>query len=121
MRRLLLCLLVLAFLLSGCGKDKTTQVIITPRPSPAPAAEASPELLPLVAGDEVAEAPDRAAVTAEPEPVLNTYVLNTNTKKFHRPGCASVSQMKEKNKRTVEAAREEIIAQGYDPCGNCHP
>ena len=51
----------------------------------------------------------------------STYVLNTNTHKFHYPSCPSVKQMKEKNKKTVTSSREEIIAQGYDPCGRCNP
>ena len=29
--------------------------------------------------------------------------------------------MSEKNKRVVTDAREDVIAQGYDPCGNCTP
>ena len=49
------------------------------------------------------------------------YVLNTNTKKFHYPTCSSVSQMSEKNKKAVTASRDEIIADGYSPCGNCKP
>lgn len=51
----------------------------------------------------------------------STYVLNTNTKKFHRPGCSSVNKMKEKNKKIVEDTRDHIISQGYDPCKNCSP
>lgn len=50
-----------------------------------------------------------------------TYILNTNTHKFHYPDCKSVNDMKEKNKKEVTATREEIMAQGYDPCGNCKP
>lgn len=50
-----------------------------------------------------------------------TYVLNTNTHKFHDPDCSSMSQMKEKNKRIVTESRDQIIADGYDPCGRCHP
>lgn len=50
-----------------------------------------------------------------------TYILNTNTKKFHYPSCSSVSQMKDKNKREFTGSRDEAIAQGYSPCGRCHP
>lgn len=50
-----------------------------------------------------------------------TYVLNTNTHKFHYPDCQSVSDMKEKNKKIVEGTRDEIIADGYSPCGRCNP
>lgn len=49
------------------------------------------------------------------------YVLNTNTKKFHKPTCESVFDMREKNKKEVFSTREEIIAQGYEPCGKCKP
>ena len=50
-----------------------------------------------------------------------TYVLNTNTGKFHYPECSSVDRMSEKNKRVVTDTRDDVIAQGYDPCGNCNP
>ncbi len=61
---------------------------------------------------------------AEKEPVDShgrTYVLNTNTKRFHSVTCPSVSQMKDKNKREFTGTREEAIAQGYEPCENCNP
>jgi len=29
--------------------------------------------------------------------------------------------MKDKNKREMEATRDEVIAEGYDPCKNCNP
>ena len=50
-----------------------------------------------------------------------TYILNVNTYKFHYPGCKSVKQMKESNKRESYDSREVVISQGFDPCGNCHP
>ena len=49
------------------------------------------------------------------------YVLNVNTRRFHWPYCSSVSQMKEKNRQEVSAMREELLEQGYVPCGNCNP
>lgn len=50
-----------------------------------------------------------------------SYVLNTNTKKFHYPHCSSVKQMADKNRQDATLNREEIIAQGYTPCGRCNP
>lgn len=50
-----------------------------------------------------------------------TYILNTNTKKFHRPDCGSVDTIKEQNKKEVAQSREELIKEGYDPCGRCNP
>ena len=52
---------------------------------------------------------------------VQTYVLNTNSHRFHYPDCPSVSDMKEKNKRVVEESREQILKEGYEPCGFCKP
>lgn len=50
-----------------------------------------------------------------------TYILNTNGKKFHLPDCSSVDAMKEENKASYTGSREDLIAQGYAPCGRCNP
>lgn len=50
-----------------------------------------------------------------------TYVLNTNTMKFHYPTCSSVKRMSEKNKKYSSESRSQLIAEGYSPCGICHP
>lgn len=71
--------------------------------------------------------PVPAVITSRPTsrptnaPAASSYILNTNTKKFHYPNCKSVKQMKEKNKKAVTMSRTEIINMGYSPCGNCHP
>lgn len=65
--------------------------------------------------------PNAGKAAASDSSAEKTYVLNTNTHKFHDPDCSSVSQMKEKNKRIVTESRDQIIADGYDPCGRCHP
>ena len=49
------------------------------------------------------------------------YVCNTNTKKLHYPSCDSVKQMNESNRMNTNQSRDELIAQGYQPCGNCRP
>ena len=49
------------------------------------------------------------------------YILNTNTKKFHRPSCSSVSSMSEKNKEEYTGSRETLVEEGYEPCKNCNP
>lgn len=50
-----------------------------------------------------------------------TYVLNTNSMKFHKPNCDSVTDMKEKNRQDVTLSRDEVIELGYKPCGRCNP
>lgn len=50
-----------------------------------------------------------------------SYVLNTNSMKFHAPSCSSVSKMSEKNRRDYTGTRDELLSMGYDPCGSCNP
>ena len=51
----------------------------------------------------------------------DTYIVNTNTGKFHKPSCRSVKQMKEANKSERTTTRDELISEGYEPCKNCNP
>lgn len=53
--------------------------------------------------------------------VERAYVLNTNTRRFHYPDCASVKEMKSKNRKDITGSRDDIMAMGYGPCGSCHP
>ena len=50
-----------------------------------------------------------------------TYILNKNTMVFHKPGCSSVTRMKESNKIYFTGTRDEAIEEGYRPCKNCDP
>lgn len=47
-----------------------------------------------------------------------TYVLNTKTKKFHKPSCNSLPTV---NRKDSTESREDIVAQGYVPCKRCNP
>lgn len=49
------------------------------------------------------------------------YILNMNTHKFHYPSCRSVKQMSEANKGYYKGTRDDVISQGYAPCGICNP
>ena len=50
-----------------------------------------------------------------------TYILNTNTKKFHKPDCSSIEDIKEENKEEYKGTRTSLTKQGYEPCGRCKP
>ncbi|MFQ6942659.1 MAG: DNA/RNA non-specific endonuclease [Collinsella intestinalis] len=49
------------------------------------------------------------------------YILNIDSGKFHLPDCPSVGKMADHNKRDIACAYDEMIANGYSPCGNCRP
>ena len=74
---------------------------------------------PIVGTNPVAGGEDVSAAEAPAAEI--TYVLNTNTRKFHLPSCKSVAQIKESNRSEFTGTRDEIIEQGYSPCGNCRP
>ncbi len=62
--------------------------------------------------------------TLDPEPEGQndcSYIVNTNTGKFHYPNCSAVKKMKEKNKWYYDGSRDDLIEMGYDPCKICKP
>lgn len=77
----------------------------------------------LTAADTTPVAPVVPTPTPAPETTVTetNYIGNKNSKKFHEPSCGSVKKMKESNKYYFTGTRDQIIAEGYDPCGNCDP
>ena len=59
-----------------------------------------------------------SALESQAEEQETDYVLNTSSKKFHLPDCSSVDSMSGKNRQEYHGTREELIAQGYEPCGS---
>ena len=59
--------------------------------------------------------------TASTADATQTYVLNTKSKKFHRPSCSSVDDISAKNKSGYSGSRDELIEKGYSPCKICNP
>ena len=51
----------------------------------------------------------------------HTYILNTNTKKFHDPDCSGAADIKPDNKETYTGSRQALLEDGYGPCGSCDP
>ena len=50
-----------------------------------------------------------------------SYVLNTSSKKFHKPDCSSVSSISAENREDYTGTRAALMEEGYEPCGNCKP
>lgn len=64
---------------------------------------------------------EQGEIQSSPTPAGTAYVLNTNTKKFHLPTCASVEDMKPENRTDYTGSREALLDEGYSPCGQCKP
>lgn len=103
-----------------------------PTPTPAPTPQPTPELTPEPTPQPTPEPPQVQVLAPLPEstpepvvdrsiPATSAYVLNTNTKKFHRPNCASVKKIKPEHRQDVNSSRDDIISQGFQPCKNCNP
>ena len=73
--------------------------------------------------NEVSEKPDNTPEKEPEDEVLGeiTYVLNTNSKKFHKPGCTHAKNLSGDNRKETDKTRDEVIAMGYSPCGTCKP
>lgn len=50
-----------------------------------------------------------------------SYILNTNTMKFHLPSCGSAKQIQAEHREDFEGEREDLLEKGYEPCGKCNP
>lgn len=75
-------------------------------------------------GDEIAEPEGKWADGTEADPSdtkEQMYILNKNTKKFHKPECSGAKKIKAKNKGEYTGSRQTLIDEGYEPCGNCNP
>ena len=68
------------------------------------------------------EAPTEASLpNTETQKLTSDYVLNKSSKKFHYPNCSSVKKIKNSNREEYTGTREDLISQGYSPCGICKP
>ena len=54
----------------------------------------------------------------DPNHNVITYILNIKSKVFHRLTCRTLPT---NNRQDTTMTREEILEQGYKPCGNCNP
>lgn len=64
---------------------------------------------------------DASKSTTAAEANVQTYILNTNTKKFHKESCNSAKSMDASNKKIYTGSRQELIDMGYEACGVCKP
>ena len=49
------------------------------------------------------------------------FVLNNNSKKFHRSNCESINTISPNNIEYYTGDRQDLIEAGYSPCGACRP
>jgi DNA-entry nuclease len=71
--------------------------------------------------NEDSEIPEDAEGGTNSGDASELYILNTNSKKFHKSDCGSVGSIAEHNREERETTRDALISDGYEPCGVCKP
>ena len=56
-----------------------------------------------------------------PEHIVGMYVLNIRTKKFHFTDCLNTLLIDSPNRQHSWDTKEQLMEQGYSPCGSCKP
>ena len=98
--------------------DPAIYTLSDPEPEPTP----EPEVLTLSEPEEPAapvtrETPDPLFPEYEREQAVE-YVLNTSSKKIHKPTCNDVKKIKPENYSTTTDI-DSYLSQGYTKCGHC--
>lgn len=72
---------------------------------------------------EQTDPPENPPQQTQPEdtPTGADYVLNTNSMKFHYAHCEWAQKISDRNRQDYTGSREDLIEQGYTPCGGCNP
>lgn len=90
-------------------------------------AQAAAEAQKQAEADAAAKQAEQERIAAEQQaaaaqqPQTSSYVVNTNTGKFHFPSCRDVNKIKPENYWAYDGTRDDLINQGYSPCGHCNP
>lgn len=71
-------------------------------------------------GDAVAAAEAKAS-SAQSSSGDVTYILNTGSRKFHSTTCDNIDDISSYNYEETTQSRSELIAEGYEPSGDCNP
>lgn len=66
-----------------------------------------------------------APVIEEPQPVEQnndtTYLVNTDSNKFHYPSCRTIKNYDDPHWEERSCDRQQLLDEGYSPCGVCNP
>lgn len=62
---------------------------------------------------------DNTYVLQEQQANAIEFIVNKNSKKFHHKNCSSVNDIKKENKKKYFGTYDNLIKEGYVPCGRC--
>ncbi len=95
---------------------------VTDAPETEPPATEPPATEPPATEPPATEPPATEPPATEPPTVgAVTYVINTNSGKFHEPDCRSAQKISPSNRAETDKDRDTLVSEGYSPCGICKP
>lgn len=62
-----------------------------------------------------------ALVSSKEQSVDEKYIINTKSRVFHEPDCSHIQNMKPQNKYETDKTYQQLVNEGYRPCGHCIP
>lgn len=92
---------------NGLGGNKETAPTDPPQADPTDPPQTEPTDPP-----ETTDAPSHSGAD---------YILNTSSMKFHTTTCEWALQISDKNRQEYTGSRQDLIDEGYSPCGSCNP
>lgn len=72
-------------------------------------------------GKDPAESSMAAETSAESGTGSAKWILNTSSRKIHRPDCKHVGEIAEHNRKESDQTIAELLQEGYTACGTCKP
>lgn len=75
----------------------------------------------LDGGNKISYTPKQENPKYLDEDIEGEYVLHIKKMKFHYPDCTGALSMSENNKQVYYGSRNQLITDGYSPCGECNP
>ena len=110
----------------GIGGNSTQTQPTQPPETTQPPQTQPPQTTPPTTKPPETEPPQTTEPTEDTQPPTTEdhsvdYIINKNSGLFHEPDCGAVENMNPKNKQEYSGTKEELIEQGYTPCGWCKP
>lgn len=84
----------------------------TPTPIPTATPIPQPTATPI---------PTPTSVPVAPAAEAKTYVLNTDSLKFHKPNCRTIKNLLSEHRLDYTGTYQDVINMGYIPCKVCNP
>ncbi len=103
-------------------KSSTTKPSTTKSSTTKPTTSKQSTTKPSVSKPKPTQSTTKKPTVPKSQPQVNSsgsYILNTNSGKFHRPSCSMVKRMNSSNKQSVTYSYDTMISKGYSPCKVC--